>query len=146
MLLIKIPSDITKISSYSFADSDIERITIPHHTTKISNFSFYQCRYHHEITFEPNTNLQKNGKFTFYNCRFNTITIQSSFTHICERAFFCCSLLKNEIFLTYFWSKTLGKRKFFITIFHKISWQKINGHECFIKTTKEKDKKIIKNF
>lgn len=88
-----IPSGVTSIASYAFADcANLISIDIPNSVTYIMNFAFYKCSRLTPTTI-PN-NVIYIGGYAFYECTsLTSITIPNNVTHIGEYAFYGCSNL-----------------------------------------------------
>ena len=95
---IDLPSDLTKIGNYAFADCNNLRLSsLPNSVTEIGRYAFYDCFYMN-LTSLP-TSLTKIYPSAFEECHALKITsIPNGVTSIGDRAFYgCSSIITIEI-------------------------------------------------
>lgn len=97
-LLVEIPSTITSISSYAFANSSIFKITIPESVVTIDEYAFYNSKRLTEVIFEENSQLTTIGAYAFSNTSLISITIPNQVTQISNDAFANNHSLQTLIF------------------------------------------------
>ena len=87
---IDLPSDLTKIGNYAFADCGTLKLSsLPNSVTEIGRYAFYNCFYIN-LTYLP-TSLTKIYPSAFEECHALKITsIPNGVTSIGERAFYGC--------------------------------------------------------
>ena len=94
--VITFSSDVTKIESYAFSNSNLTSITLPNSITTIKSYAFGGCSSLTNIKI-PNS-VTTIGDHAFESCSsLTSITIPNSVTTIGERAFGYCSSLTNII-------------------------------------------------
>lgn len=74
-------SEIKTICQEAFADSSIEKITIPPHVVRICNRAFAFCRKLQSVEIPANSELKKIEKEAFYNTEIKSLNIPAS---LCE--------------------------------------------------------------
>ena len=95
---IDLPSDLTKIGNYAFADcTNLRLSSLPNSVTEIGRYAFYNCFYM-KLTSLP-TSLTKIYPSAFEGCHALKITfIPNGVTSIGERAFYGCNSLTTLTF------------------------------------------------
>lgn len=97
---IQFPEDsqLKFIGVESFADSRLEKVTIPRHVTKIDKFAFFNCSRLKKLEFQSNSELSTIEESSFSDTSFESIVIPQSVSRIEEYAFYYCNKLKSVTF------------------------------------------------
>ncbi|WP_338357146.1 leucine-rich repeat domain-containing protein [Yeosuana marina] len=90
---VTIPSTVTSIGIYAFANSELTAITIPDSVTYIGNYAFQYCASLSSITI-PNS-IDTIHSYTFGNSALTTVSIPDSVTSIEAKAFENCTKLTS---------------------------------------------------
>ena len=86
---VNIPSGVTKIDSYAFANSEIRSIFIPRSVEIIGECAFLKCRNLVDVIIE--NGLKKIEQAAFRNCTsLKSIIIPNSVKHIAKESFYGC--------------------------------------------------------
>lgn len=95
---LELPDGLTRVGSYWFAGSKVERVVVPASVQELGSWAFRSCGQLEEVVFQPGSRTRVIEAYCFIKSGLTRVEVPASVAVIEDGAFWGCKKLSKVVF------------------------------------------------